>query len=122
MATGASQFDTLHTLVNYDIIDWSKVTIFHLDEYVDISENHPASFRLYLKQRFLEKVGKVKNFHFINGGSGNPKDECDGLNKIINVVDIQAALVGIGENGHLAFIDPPAGFDVEDPYIIADLD
>lgn len=122
LATGASQFDTLHTLVNYKIIDWSKVTIFHLDEYVGIRENHPASFRLYLKQRFLEKVGKVKNFHFINGGAENPKDECKRLYRLINVVDIHVALVGIGENGHLAFNDPPADFDIEDPYIVVDLD
>jgi len=122
LATGASQFATLQTLVNYNIIDWSKVTIFHLDEYVGISENHPASFRLYLKQRFLEKVGKVKNFHFINGGAENPEVECERLNKLINAIDIDVALVGIGENGHLAFNDPPADFEVNDPYIIADLD
>ncbi len=122
LATGASQFATLQTLINYNIIDWSKVTIFHLDEYVGISENHPASFRLYLKQRFLEKVGKVKNFHFINGGAENPVVECERLNKLINEIDIDVALVGIGENGHLAFNDPPADFDVNDPYIIADLD
>jgi glucosamine-6-phosphate deaminase len=122
LATGASQFSTLHTLVNYDIIDWSKVTIFHLDEYVGLSENHPASFRLYLKQRFLEKVGEVKNFHFINGSADNPQDECERLKRLIEVVNIDVALVGIGENGHLAFNDPPADFDITDPYIVADLD
>ena len=122
LATGTSQFGTLQTLVNYDIIDWSKVTIFHLDEYIGLSENHPASIRLYLKQRFLEKVGKVKNFHFVNGSAENPKDECERLNRLIKVVDIHVALVGIGENGHLAFNDPPADFDIEDPYIVADLD
>lgn len=122
LATGASQFSTLHTLVNYDIIDWSKVTIFHLDEYVGLSENHQASFRLYLKQRFLEKVGKVKNFHFINGSAENPQDECERLHRLIEVVNIDVALVGIGENGHLAFNDPPADFDITDAYIVADLD
>lgn len=122
LATGASQFATLKTLINYEIIDWSKVTIFHLDEYVGISENHPASFRLYLKQRFLEKVGKVKQFHFINGGAENSKEECERLNRLIKVIDIHVALVGIGENGHLAFNDPPADFDITDPYILADLD
>lgn len=122
LATGASQFDTLQTLVKYDIIDWSKVTIFHLDEYVGISESHPASFRLYLKQRFLEKVGKVNAFHFINGNAENPQDECERLKRLIEVVDIQVALVGIGENGHLAFNDPPADFDLTDPYLVADLD
>lgn len=122
LATGASQLHTLQTLVNYDIIDWSKVSIFHLDEYIGISENHPASFRLYLKQRFLEKVGKVKDFHFIDGDEDNPQAECNRLNKLIKALEIHVALVGIGENGHLAFNDPPADFDIEDPYIIADLD
>lgn len=122
LATGASQLHTLQTLVNYDIIDWSNVSIFHLDEYIGISENHPASFRLYLKQRFLEKVGKVKDFHFIDGDEDNPQAECNRLNKLIKALEIHVALVGIGENGHLAFNDPPADFDIEDPYIIADLD
>jgi glucosamine-6-phosphate deaminase len=122
LATGASQFETLKSLINYGIVDWSKVTVFHLDEYVGISENHPASFRLYLKQRFLQKVGKVKNFHFINGSAENPLDECERLKRLIEVVDIQVALVGIGENGHLAFNDPPADFELNDPYLVADLD
>jgi len=122
LATGASQFHTLGTLVNYDIIDWSKVNIFHLDEYIGIDENHPASFRLYLKQRFLAKVGKVRQFHFINGSAENPNDECKRLNSLIKGLTIHVALVGIGENGHLAFNDPPADFDIEDPYIIANLD
>jgi len=122
LATGASQFHTLNTLVNYKIIDWTKVTVFHLDEYIGIDENHPASFRLYLKQRFLEKVGKVKAFHFINGTAEDPKEECERLNRLIKPLDIHVALVGIGENGHLAFNDPPADFDIENPYIVADLD
>jgi len=122
LATGASQFHTLQTLVNYDIIDWSKVTVFHLDEYIGIDENHPASFVLYLKKRFLEKVGKVKAFHFIDGTAKDPEEECKRLNELISQLDIHVALVGIGENGHLAFNDPPADFDIEDPYIMADLD
>lgn len=122
LATGASQFFTLKTLVSYDIVDWSKVTVFHLDEYIGIDENHKASFRLYLKERFLEKVGKVKDFHFINGNAENPADECERLNRLIEPLEIHVALVGIGENGHLAFNDPPADFDIEDPYIVADLD
>ena len=122
LATGASQFHTLNTLVNYDIIDWSRVSVFHLDEYIGIGENHPASFRLYLKQRFLDKVGKVKDFQFINGTAKNPQDECERLNRLINPLEIHVALVGIGENGHLAFNDPPADFNIDDPYIIANLD
>jgi len=122
LATGASQFQTLDTIVEAKGIDWTKVTIFHLDEYIGISENHPASFRLYLKQRFLEKVGQVKAFHFINGNAKNPLDECERLNNLIKPLAIHVALVGIGENGHLAFNDPPADFNIETPYIIADLD
>jgi glucosamine-6-phosphate deaminase len=122
LATGASQFHTLDTLVKSRVVDWSKVTVFHLDEYIGINEDHPASFRLYLKQRFLEKVGKVKYFNFINGNAQNPKEECNRLNMIIKPLDIHVALVGIGENGHLAFNDPPADFNIEDPYIVADLD
>ena len=122
LATGASQFHTLKTLVNYDIIDWKKVTVFHLDEYIGIDDAHPASFVLYLKQRFLERVGNVKDFHFINGVAEDPAEESNRLNKIIGDLDIHVALVGIGENGHLAFNDPPADFDIKDPYIIASLD
>lgn len=121
LATGASQFFTLQTLVSYEKIDWSKVTVFHLDEYIGISDNHPASFVRYLKQRFLKKVGSVNQFHFINGVT-NPADECKRLNDLIKQLEIHVTLVGIGENGHLAFNDPPADFEVEDPYIIADLD
>jgi len=122
LATGASQFHTLKSLVDYDIIDWSKVTVFHLDEYIGISENHPASFRLYLKQRFLDKVGRVKTFNFINGTAEHPDEECERLNRLIKPLDIHVALVGIGENGHLAFNDPPADFETDKGYIIADLD
>jgi glucosamine-6-phosphate deaminase len=122
LATGASQFHTLDTLVSYDIVDWSRVTIFHLDEYIGIGENHPASFRLYLKQRFLEKVGKVRQFHFINGDTESAQEECNRLGNLIKAVSIDVALVGIGENGHLAFNDPPADFNTEESYIIADLD
>jgi glucosamine-6-phosphate deaminase len=77
---------------------------------------------LYLKQRFLEKVGKVKAFHFINGNAKNPLEECERINNLIKPLNIHVALVGIGENGHLAFNDPPADFNIETPYIIADLD
>ncbi len=122
LATGASQFHTLQTLVQFNDIDWEKVTVFHLDEYIGIDETHPASFRRYLKERFLDKVKKVKDFHFINGNASFPADECERLSRLIQAVDIHVALVGIGENGHLAFNDPPADFDTEQPYLIADLD
>lgn len=120
LATGASQFHMLAQLVKADL-DWSKVTCFHLDEYVGVSVTHPASFRKYLRERFLEKVGKVKAFHFIDPGE-NPQAECDRLSRLISAEEIDVAFVGIGENGHLAFNDPPADFETEVPYLVVDLD
>ncbi|NBC66463.1 MAG: glucosamine-6-phosphate deaminase [Bacteroidetes bacterium] len=122
LATGASQFETLGKLVEEPDIDWSKVTMFHLDEYVDLSETHPASFRKYLRERFEQKVPPLKATYYIDGDSGDPEEECRRLNQIISKIDIDVALVGIGENGHLAFNDPPADFETEKPYIVVELD
>lgn len=121
LATGTSQFETLNQLVREENIDWSKVVMFHLDEYIGIPETHPASFRKYLKERFLAKVPALKAAHLINGET-NPEAECVWLGDLITQHPIDVALVGIGENGHLAFNDPPADFDTEEPYIIVDLD
>lgn len=121
LATGTSQFETLNQLINEKGIDWSKVVMFHLDEYIGLPDTHPASFRKYLKERFLEKVQPLKAAHLINGET-NPQAECVWLGDLITQFPIDVALVGIGENGHLAFNDPPADFDTEEPYIIVDLD
>lgn len=121
LATGASQFETLKQLVMEKDIDWSKVTMFHLDEYIGLPVSHRASFRKYLQERFLDKVKGVREAYLINGES-DPKEECKRLNAIIARHIIDVALVGIGENGHLAFNDPPADFDTADPYIIVTLD
>jgi glucosamine-6-phosphate deaminase len=121
LATGASQFETLKQLVTEKDIDWSKVTMFHLDEYIGLPVTHKASFRKYLQERFLDQVKSVGVAYLING-EGDPKEECKRLNAIIAQHTIDVALVGIGENGHLAFNDPPADFDTEDPYIIVTLD
>jgi len=121
LATGTSQFETLNQLIRESNIDWGKVTMFHLDEYIGIPETHPASFRKYLKERFLAKVPPLKAVNLINGES-NPEAECIWLGDLITQHPIDVALVGIGENGHLAFNDPPADFDTEEPYIIVDLD
>ncbi len=121
LATGASQFETLKNLINNKEIDWSKVVMFHLDEYIGLPESHPASFRKYLKERFLQQVSQLKASYLVNG-ENEPDAECARLNKIILEHPIDVALVGIGENGHLAFNDPPADFDIEDPYIIVNLD
>jgi len=121
LATGMSQFDVLNYLIAQKDIDWSKVVMFHLDEYIDLSVTHPASFRKYLQERFISKVPQLKAVYLIDG-ENDPQEECKKLNEVIKQYAIDVALVGIGENGHLAFNDPPADFDIEDPYIIVNLD
>jgi glucosamine-6-phosphate deaminase len=120
-ATGASQFQFLEALTSDFKIDWAKTTLFHLDEYIGIPSSHPASFRRYLQQRLIDRVhpGTV---HLIRGDAEDPQAECARLNRLIAAREIDVAFVGIGENGHLAFNDPPADFEVEDPYIIVELD
>jgi glucosamine-6-phosphate deaminase len=109
----------LSELVKADM-DWSKVTVFHLDEYIGIPVTHPASFRKYLKERFVDLVSPAI-FHAIDG-EVDPQGECDRLGEIIREHEIDVAFVGIGENAHLAFNDPPADFETEEPYIVVDLD
>lgn len=120
VATGASQFEMLAELVK-EKIDWSVVTAFHLDEYIGIPDTHPASFRKYLKERFADIV-QPKAFHYVNGDSDNPQEECERLGKLIAQHPIDVAFVGIGENSHLAFNDPPADFDTEKAYLVVTLD
>src|SRR5688500_8046675 len=122
VATGASQFAMLSSLVAEPDIDWSKVTGFHLDEYAGMPITHPASFRLYLWQRFVSKLPlPIKAFHFVDA-EHDPKAECERLGRIINDHLIDVAFIGIGENGHVAFNDPPADFETEQPYIVVNLD
>jgi glucosamine-6-phosphate deaminase len=120
MATGTSQFEMLNHLVKESGIEWHNLTVFHLDEYLGIPETHPASFRNYLHERFADRL-PLKKFHFIRGDSPDPLKECQRLNGLINEGKIDLALIGIGENGHLAFNDPPADFATTEPYIIVDL-
>jgi glucosamine-6-phosphate deaminase len=120
LATGTSQFETLNQLLSENI-EWSKVTMFHLDEYIDLPVTHPASFRKYLQERFILKVSPLKAVHLINGET-DPQQECNSLAVLISKRMIDVALVGIGENGHLAFNDPPADFETESPYVIVELD
>lgn len=122
LATGASQFETLANLTASREIDFSKITMFHLDEYIGLDENHPAGFRRYLKGRFVDKVKNLNAVHFINPDANSPQTECDRLAEIIKDHPIDVALVGIGENGHLAFNDPPADFETHEPFIIVNLD
>jgi len=120
LATGASQFEVLATLVAADV-DWPKVTAFHLDEYVGMAETHPASFRKYLRERFVEKVPALAAFHFLDGET-DPAAECQRVGAILRRHPIDVACVGIGENGHLAFNDPPADFETLEPYLVVELD
>ncbi len=116
LSTGASQFETLKYLVKEDV-DWSKVEMFHLDEYVNLPETHPASFRKYLKERFVA-FANVKKAHFVDGTD-------EGIKKLtaeINESPIDVGLIGIGRNAHIAFNDPPADFETKKSYLIVNLD
>jgi glucosamine-6-phosphate deaminase len=121
LATGTSQFHTLQNLIATPGIDWRRVTMFHLDEYIGIPMTHPASFRKYLTERFITQVPELNAAHLIDG-ENVPLAECRRLGDLIRTVTIDVALVGIGENGHLAFNDPPADFETDEPYIVVDLD
>lgn len=120
IATGSSQFEVLRQLAAEGDVDWSKVTGFHLDEYVGLSPEHPASFCRYLKERFVDLV-PISAFHFLRGDA-DPDETIGRVGGLVRSSEIDVALVGIGENGHLAFNDPPADFETEDPYLIVTLD
>ncbi|MEZ5043436.1 MAG: glucosamine-6-phosphate deaminase [Saprospiraceae bacterium] len=119
LATGASQFEMLNELLQ-TAIDWSKVTVFHLDEYIGLPASHPASFRKYLKERFVDKVS-LKAFVPVDG-ERDPTEECARLGQLISQSPIDVAFIGIGENAHLAFNDPPADFETTQAYIPVQLD
>ncbi|MBS7804691.1 glucosamine-6-phosphate deaminase [Rhizobiales bacterium TNE-4] len=121
VATGASQFELLASLVKAPGINWSKVTAFHLDEYVGLPESHGASFRKYLRERFVAHVPALRAFIPVNG-DGDVKAELTRLNGLIRGKRIAVCFAGIGENGHLAFNDPPADFETDEPYILVTLD
>ena len=120
VATGASQFEVLGHLVQEPGIEWSKVQGFHLDEYVGLSSDHKASFCGYLKERFVDKV-ELAAFHYLRGDT-DPTETIAKTGKLLGQEKIDVALVGIGENGHLAFNDPPADFQTEAPYLVVELD
>lgn len=121
VATGASQFETLANLVDCDI-DWSRVTAFHLDEYIGMPESHPASFRRYLKARFTAHVPTLHAFHFVEGDAAALDGELARLNGLMATHPIDVTFAGIGENAHLAFNDPPADFDATEAFKVVDLD
>jgi glucosamine-6-phosphate deaminase len=119
-ATGASQFDFLEALTKAPGIDWKRVEMFHLDEYVGLSDEAPASFCKYLRERLIDKVGLGK-YHLLNGAQA-PADVIERVSAEIRKAPIDIAFAGVGENGHLAFNDPPADFDTEEAYMVVDLD
>ncbi len=121
LATGASQFSYYEELIHCDI-DWKKITVFHLDEYLGLPENHPASFRKYLKDRILDVV-KPAAIHFLRGDAPEPEEECERYAGLLEEDDINLACIGIGENGHIAFNDPPvADFNDKKLVKIVELD
>jgi glucosamine-6-phosphate deaminase len=122
LATGASQFEMLEALCRRTDIDWSRVTAFHLDEYIGLPETHPASFRRYLRERFLAHVPCIGAFHPINGNAVDLGGEVARLNRLIEGLAIDVVFAGIGENGHLAFNDPPADFEARDGFTVVSLD
>jgi glucosamine-6-phosphate deaminase len=119
-ATGASQFEFLKALTKTPDVDWAKVEMFHLDEYVDLPITHPASFRSYLFERLIEPAG-ITLYHLLDG-EADPDEVCKRVGEEISAAPIDVAFVGIGENGHLAFNDPPADFEADKPYIVVHLD
>ena len=120
-ATGASQFEFLDALTATPGIDWARVEMFHLDEYVGLPDTHPASFRRYLRERIVERV-HPRVFHFLAGDAPDVHAECRRVGALLARAAIDVAFVGIGENGHLAFNDPPADFETEEPYLVVELD
>jgi glucosamine-6-phosphate deaminase len=119
LSTGASQFDILKAMVKQDI-DWSKVEMFHLDEYINMPKTHPASFRKYLEERFVNLVN-LKKAYFVCG-EGNFEENIRMLTEEVRKAPIDLALIGIGENAHIAFNDPPADFHTKEAYIVVNLD
>ena len=119
-ATGASQFGFLRGLTAAPAIDWARVEMFHLDEYVGLPITHPASFRKYLLERLIRPAG-IKRYHLLDA-EGDVQSVCQQVGAELNESPVDLAFVGIGENGHLAFNDPPADFETEQPYLVVELD
>src|SRR5437660_10214102 len=119
-ATGTSQLDFLDALTNTRNIDWQRVEMFHLDEYVGLPIAHPASFRKYLLERLIHKVG-IEKYHLLDGND-DPTEVVRRVGEALRSAPVDVAFVGIGENGQLAFNDPPADFQTEDAYLVVTLD
>lgn len=120
-ATAASQLEFLHALTTTPGIDWSKVEAFHLDEYIGLPITHPGSFRKMLMEQLVSKIG-IKHYHLLDGDAADPAAVVQAVGQDLASAPIDIAFLGIGENGHIAFNDPPADFETEQPYIIVNLD
>ena len=120
VATGTSQLEFLDVLTQARDIDWQRVEMFHLDEYVGLPITHPASFRKYLLEKFIRKAG-ITQYHLLDG-EGDPGEVIRRVGDALRSVPVDVAFAGIGENGHLAFNDPPADFETHEPYLIVQLD
>ena len=116
LATGNSQLKFLDALIALGGVDWSRIILFHLDEYLGISGNHSASFRRYLRERVEQRVNP-KQFYYIEGDTLQPLAECDRYTKLLQTQSIDLCCLGVGENGHLAFNDPSVA-DFQDPYTV----
>ena len=119
--TGKSQIMTLFHLTQQNV-DWTKVNIYHLDEFIGIEQSSMASSYSFLNEYLLSKIGKVKSYHPIDSCKDNVSKTIEALNKELNAYPLDVAFICIGENGHLAFNDPPADFDTTDPYILVNLE
>src|SRR5271156_1814551 len=120
-ATAASQLEFLDALTKAPEIDWSKVEVFHLDEYIGLPVTHPGSFRKMLLEQLVRKTG-ITRYHLLDGDAADPSEVVRSVGKELASMPVDIAFLGIGENGHIAFNDPPADFTTEDPYIIVHLD
>jgi glucosamine-6-phosphate deaminase len=119
-ATGASQFEFLEALTEASAIEWKRVEMFHLDEYVGLSVTHPASFRKYLMERLIQKTG-IRKYHLLDG-EAEPQEAIKAVGLALTSAPVDIAFVGVGENGHLAFNDPPADFETDEAYLLVNLD
>ena len=120
VATGTSQIAFLEELTRAKGIDWKRVEMFHLDEYVGLPMSHPASFRQYLMERLIDKTG-ITQYHLLDG-TGDARKVARRVGEELSAAPVDVAFAGIGENGHLAFNDPPADFETEEPYLVVELD
>jgi glucosamine-6-phosphate deaminase len=120
-ATAASQLEFLNALTSAPDIDWPKVEAFHLDEYIGLPVSHPGSFRKMLLEQLVRKTG-IANYHLLDGDASDPLEVVRRVGKDLASKPVDIAFLGIGENGHIAFNDPPADFQTEEPYIIVNLD